>query len=894
MVNKKKYGAKLGYDTLLPKFPEACSIDQYRPIAMANFKFKIISKILADRLASIMPGLISDEQKGFIHGRDIKDCLCIASEAANFLHNKSFGGNLALKIDITKAFDTLDWNFLLKVLNSFGFNTVFCNWIHVILKSAFLSVSINGKSHGYFNCNRGVRQGDPLSPLLFCLAEDVLSRSISRLVSQGTLDLIKGTRHFHVPSHSFYADDLMIYCKGNLAGLKALKDLFTRYASESGQFINHAKSTIYSGSITPRRLDIIVALLNFKIGALPFHYLGVPIFKGKPKLCHLQPIADKIKLKLSAWKASLLSIAGRVQLVKSVIQSMLTYSISIYSWPMSLLKDLEKCIRNFIWSGDLDKRKLVTVSWKKMCRPLAQGGLNIRSLIQLNKASNLKFCWTLFNSKSSWAVLLRDRVFRKGKAIRYHIFSSLWSSIKDEVEVVRDNTVWLLGNGDNINFWLDNWCGDPLVEQLGIPVHIRPLLTASVSDFIVNGRWSIPAQLSLMFSNLESIIAAVVIPMELENDTLLWQHTDSGDLSFKQAYTFKNMHVQELPWAKHIWRTEIPPSKSLMVWRLMHEKMPTDENLMSRGCAISSMCNLCKTHVESSFHLFFECSYAIKLWSWLAGCLNFTIQFYSTDDIWKLCDLNWSPQSKVTITTAIINLLNTLWLVRNKARFDFCIPWQSAISLIIASTSLSGNNTCKTSSNFMRDFSFLKMFRISIHRSRPNILKEVLWHPPLLTWLKCNIDGASCGNPGIAACGGIFRDHNADFVYGFAEPLGTCSAYVAEMRGFMRAIEIAFHKQWNHLWIESDSSTVVSAFINPDHQVAWSLRTRWHNALFMARHMHVIVTHIYREGNQVADLLANHGLTFPSIVYLEDIPLFAKDCYDRNKNGLPSFRICVS
>jgi hypothetical protein len=105
--------------SLLPKFPEASSIDQYRPIAMANFKFKIISKILADRLASIMPGLISEEQKGFIHGRDIKDCLCIASEATNFLHNKSFGGNLALKIDITKAFDTLDWNFLLKVLSSF-------------------------------------------------------------------------------------------------------------------------------------------------------------------------------------------------------------------------------------------------------------------------------------------------------------------------------------------------------------------------------------------------------------------------------------------------------------------------------------------------------------------------------------------------------------------------------------------------------------------------------------------------------------------------------------------------------------------------------------------------------------------------------------------------------
>jgi hypothetical protein len=354
---------------LLPKTPEASSIDQYRPIAMANFKFKVISKIIADRLASIMPSIISEEQKGFIHDRNIKDCLCIASEAANLLHNKSFGGNLALKIDITKAFDTLDWKFLLKVLKQFGFNEVFCNWIHVILQSAYLSVSINGKSHGYFNCTRGVRQGDPLSPLLFCLAEDVLSRSISKLVAQGSLSQIKGSRNVMIPSHSLYADDILIFCKGTLSGLRALKNLFQSYASESGQVINNSKSTIFSGSISSGGLDLIVQLLNFNLGSLPFSYLGVPMFKGKPKTIHLQPIADKIRMKLSAWKASLLSIAGRVQLVKAVIQSMLMYIISLYSWPAALIKDLEKHIRNFIWSGDIDKRKIVTVSWKKMCLP---------------------------------------------------------------------------------------------------------------------------------------------------------------------------------------------------------------------------------------------------------------------------------------------------------------------------------------------------------------------------------------------------------------------------------------------------------------------------------------------------------------------------------------------
>jgi mannosylglycoprotein endo-beta-mannosidase len=157
----------------------------------------------------------------------------------------------------------------------------------------------------------------------------------------------------------------MIFCKGNLNGLRHLKELFTKYAAASGQVINNSKSTIFSGSITQGRLNLIVQLFNFNLGSLPFNYLGVLIFKGKPKSCFLQPIADRIKLKLSAWKASLLSIAGRVQLVRSVVQSMLTYNISIYSWPVSLLKELEKCIRNFIWSGDIATRKLVTISWKK-------------------------------------------------------------------------------------------------------------------------------------------------------------------------------------------------------------------------------------------------------------------------------------------------------------------------------------------------------------------------------------------------------------------------------------------------------------------------------------------------------------------------------------------------
>jgi ribonuclease HI len=164
----------------------------------------------------------------------------------------------------------------------------------------------------------------------------------------------------------------------------------------------------------------------------------------------------------------------------------------------------------------------------------------------------------------------------------------------------------------------------------------------------------------------------------------------------------------------------------------------------------------------------------------------------------------------------------------------------------------------------------------------------------MLNWLKCNIDGASNGNPGIAACGGIFRNYDADFIYGFAEPLGTTSSFVAELSGALRAIEIALHRNWTHLWIESDSSSVVAAFKNPDKQVAYNLRNRWKNALVMLSQMNCVITHIYREGNQVADLLANFGLSIPSFAFWTETPLFIREPFDKNKLGIPSFRFCSS
>jgi hypothetical protein len=514
---------------------------------------------------------------------------------------------------MAKAFDTLDWGFLLNVLKTFGFNDLFCCWIKTILDSAKMFVAINGKLHGYFNCSRGVRQGDPLLPVLFCLAEEVLSRSLTKLVREDKLKLIHGSRDNPAPSHILYADDIMVFCKGSSANVKNLTNLFVRYAQTSGQIVNPQKSSIYSGSIPPQRLTQISHLTGFQIGTLPFTYLGVPIFEGKAKTIYFQPIADKVKLKLSAWKASLLSLAGRVQLVKSVIHSMLLHCILVYSWPMSLIKDLERWMRNFIWSGDVNKRKLVTVAWHKVCLPIKEGGLGVRSLSKVNKGANLKLCWEMLQSNLPWATFLRNRVMKQKSPIKYLISSSVWSSIKHKYQEATLNSSWLLGNGRNINFWTDSWCGQPIVKTLNIPMESHSSLKASVHLFINNSTWNIPHIFYQIYPFMQDIVEKITIPAIERDDQFIWNHSHDGDLTFKEAYQFQCQAGQNISWAKSISNIAIPPSKSFMVWRSLHNKLPTDENLSLRGCQLPSICNLCSLHGETIAHLFLECKFAKEI-----------------------------------------------------------------------------------------------------------------------------------------------------------------------------------------------------------------------------------------------------------------------------------------
>lgn len=132
-----------------------------------------------------------------------------------------------------------------------------------------------------------------------------------------------------VPSQCLYADDIFIFCKGTTQNVRNIMQLFQDYVAYSGQIINTNKSKFYSGSIPLSRLHCIAEITGFRYGSIPFTYLGIPLFKGKPKSIHFRSIVDRIQIKLAAWKGKMLTIMGRVQLINVVISNMLVYSFHI-------------------------------------------------------------------------------------------------------------------------------------------------------------------------------------------------------------------------------------------------------------------------------------------------------------------------------------------------------------------------------------------------------------------------------------------------------------------------------------------------------------------------------------------------------------------------------------
>ncbi|CAM8892705.1 unnamed protein product [Rhodiola kirilowii] len=336
-----------------------------------------------------------------------------------------------IKLDMSKAYDRLSWRFLLHMLRSFGFSEQWCDLIYRNISNCWYSISWEGEKYGHFKSNRGVRQGDPLSPNLFILTMEYFSQLLNRAVINRQVMPYKpkgGKMRIH---HLLYADDMLVFSNGHKNSMKRLTNLIGHFCDVSGQMLNPAKSMIYfSEGIIFKRRKTIIEMTKFQEGKFPVIYLGAPLFCGRSKISYFNHLEEVVKGKIAGWSKNFLSIGGRATLINAVLSSVSIHTLSILPVPKTIIKGLERLMRNFLWDRGTSQRHH-WVNWETICTPKDEGGLGLRQLLDVKQCLLSKLAWNFLENKSLWANYARDKYLHSSYS------SAIWTAIQPYIRRLR-------------------------------------------------------------------------------------------------------------------------------------------------------------------------------------------------------------------------------------------------------------------------------------------------------------------------------------------------------------------------------------------------------------------------------------------------------------------------
>ena len=368
-------------DTIVVMIPKVNSpelLSQFRPVHFCNVLYKIASKVIANRLKVILPDIISEDQSAFVPGRLISDNIISAYECLHFMkRNRSKTNNsCALKLDMLKAYDRLEWNYLQAIMLKLGFSSAWVDIIMGMVKSVSFSVLLNGEKLEQFKPSRGIRQGDPISPYLFLLAAEGLSCLLKSSSQSSAFVGIKVAPTAPTVSHLLFADDSLLLFKSSVEGAELVSNLLGTYCGASGQRINHVKSSVFFSRGCPDSLKQgVMQRLNVHNESLSDRYLGMPTDVGHSKMGTFKYLSDRVWDKVKGWMSKCLSAGGKDVLIKSVAHAIPVYSMSCFKLLRGLCNHLNSIIRKFWWGSKQGRRKPCWVSWDVMTRPKDLGGL---------------------------------------------------------------------------------------------------------------------------------------------------------------------------------------------------------------------------------------------------------------------------------------------------------------------------------------------------------------------------------------------------------------------------------------------------------------------------------------------------------------------------------------
>lgn len=396
----------------------------------------------------------------------------------------------------------------------------------------------------------------------------------------------------------------MFFLKANKTSAQALKKIITRYGDASGQAINVDKSSITFSRKAPGSLkDAVKAeLLIVKEGGVG-KYLSLPEQFGRKKQDLFTSIVDRIKHKAKSWSNRYLSTAGKMVLLQSVLSSIPFHSMTCFQLAVSLIKRIQSAITRFWWDDKPRKKKMAWISWDNLSKPKALGGLGFRDFKCFDEAFLAKLSSRVLHQPTG--LLGRTLLGKYCKEVDLlncsppSNASHGWRSLLVGRDLLKQNLGWVIGNGQSVNVWEDQWlCLTAQERPMGPPPeHLSDMV---VADFLstVPGKWN-TNKVRDVLPLYEDKILCIKPSLLGAEDKLIWLGTKSGLYTTKSGYlsAVKEQEEQEQAqhnpgpqWYKTVWNLKVAPKVKMFVWKALKKALPVGEILRERHLNVDPLC----------------------------------------------------------------------------------------------------------------------------------------------------------------------------------------------------------------------------------------------------------------------------------------------------------------
>jgi ribonuclease HI len=675
------------------------------------------------------------------------------------------------------------------------------------VSSVNYSALVNFEKVGPINPGRGLRQGDPLSPYLFIMVAEGLTSLINKAVACGDLHGVKICRGAPTVSHLLFADDCFLFCRSNLSETRKLMEILKTYEEASGQEINLSKSEVFfSRNISRAAQADLSNLMGVRHVLGTGTYLGMPSMVGRSKKATFAYIKDRIWRKINSWRSRPISKAGKEIMIKSILQAIPTYVMSIYLIPDATVNEIEKMLNSFWWGGGHNNKGIKWLSWERMTYPKNKGGLGFRDLKAFNMAMVAKQGWhIMMNPDTLVARIFKARYFPHSSFLAANLGNNpsyVWRCLWKSRCVLNLGCRWRVGDGSTIKVMSDPWLKGEGNGWVHAPQK-QGVYDFTVKDLMLDGvkKWDQNKIMQMFSIDAAKEILEVPLLDLVEEDGLVWKEENSGKYTVRTGYRLLMRQKKEIhswnataDW-NSVWRIKAPPRAKHLLWRICRDCLPTRTRLRQHYVPCPSICQLCLNEDEDVWHVLFDCIESRQCWT-TAGLQavveprtqNFNDAATLIHDICSHEDKDVAGRCAVMIWTLWNNRNNWLW-----------------------------NNQKMSASNLgMQAFQLWNEWFIAndFHQENMNnqALQQQVWQQPIYGWLKCNVDAGFNHQRRATNRGWCIRNHAGSFISaGTAWDYGHYSILEAEALALLEGMQAATSQNLETVIFECDSQSVVNA-----------------------------------------------------------------------------------